>query len=272
MLAAIFGNGDLPIILSQQLIQDKTPFIAICFDTDNYRKIHSLKSGNLVFHLSSIDIKQIIFYIAKHNVSQAVICGGVRFKGLESIKVPFSKILYLIYAFFSYNKGDNFLLNVAAKMLKAQGVNLIGVHEIIPQILTKQIDNINLSLASSYHKNIKLGVNILNYNSLFDIGQSVVVQDGRVLGVEAVEGTDALITRCGMLKNDLKQKPILIKMPKIGQNMKLDMPTIGLQTIQNLVNGGYAGLVVKNESLIFLDKERCKELLKQNEMFLKVLD
>jgi DUF1009 family protein len=157
-------------------------------------------------------------------------------------------------------------------MLKAQGVGLIGVHELMPHILTKRCDNLNDNLFNEYAKSMQLGVGFLNNNSKFDVGQAIVVQDGRILGVEAVEGTAELIRRCSLLKNDSKQKPILIKMPKIGQNMKLDLPTIGLKTIQSLIEGGYAGLVIKNESVIFLNKKESKELLKQNGMFLKVLD
>lgn len=271
MLGIICGNGDLPILLSNFLLKKNISFCTICLDYSNYNILQNIKHPNN-YLLKTINIKQILQIIKQSKINQIVMCGGVKFSGLENISIPLSKIHYLLYALLSCNKGDNFLLNIASKMLKSENVELIAIQDIIPEILTTKNDNINTNLSNQYENSIQLGVKILNNNSQFDIGQSIIIQNGRVLGVEAVEGTTELIKRCAILKNDLKKQPILIKMPKLGQNMKLDLPTIGLKTIQSLIEGGYAGLVIKNESVIFLDKQESKELLKQNNMFLKVLD
>jgi len=110
---------------------------------------------------------------------------------------------------------------------------------------------------------IEFGVNIAKEIGRLDIGQAVVIQQGYVLGVEAVEGTDALIARCEALKMDAKGG-VLIKVCKPNQESRVDLPTIGVKTVENIAKAGFAGIAAEaGKSLIIgrdLVERRANEL------------
>ena len=105
-----------------------------------------------------------------------------------------------------------------------------------------------------------------------DIGQAVIVKDKVILGVEAVEGTDALIERCAALRGKDAKGGLLIKMSKPQQNLNLDMPSIGIKTIKKLSEHGYDGVVVSANSTIFLDKDESIKVAEKHNLLVAGVD
>ena len=98
---------------------------------------------------------------------------------------------------------------------------------------------------------IELGSQVIKSLSNLDIGQSVIIADGYVLGIEAAEGTDALIRRCELLRKT-ERGGVLVKMAKLTQDMRLDLPTIGPDTIFYLAKHGYNGLAIQKSGVIIV--------------------
>ena len=117
-------------------------------------------------------------------------------------------------------------------------------------------------------KDIEIGKKILFAMSELDIGQGICVQEGQVLAVEAIEGTDKMLERVADLKC-VGKKPILIKMIKHHQDRDLDMPTIGINTIENLYKFGFAGCAVSVDGIIVLERE--KVIQRANELGIFIL-
>lgn len=90
--------------------------------------------------------------------------------------------------------------------------------------------------------------------SVLDVGQGVVIQEKIVLAIEAIEGTDNMIKRTESLVRD-GTKPVLIKMLKIGQTRKVDLPTIGVDTITNVAESGFAGISLSGNGIIIINKD-----------------
>ncbi len=130
-------------------------------------------------------------------------------------------------------------------------------------LLSLKINNADIS-------SIIKGVNIIKSLSKFDIGQSVVINNGYVLAIEGPEGTDETIKRSSYLlkKYKLKNKSILIKFPKANQDLRVDLPTIGLDTIKNCIKANIKGIAVKRSQNIILDKDKIKNLTKKNNFFI----
>ena len=121
--------------------------------------------------------------------------------------------------------------------------------------------NLNLSKALNVFK---------NYGNL-DIGQSLIVQNEIVLGLEAAEGTDQLITRC----NDLKKngdKGVLIKASKYNQSNILDIPTIGLQTLKLLIQNDYEGVFIEKNHCLIIDQDEVINLANANNLFISTFE
>ena len=287
--ALIVGNGQLPIVVAEKLQQQNVPLTIICLDDGNFQYFQDHNTHQNLYKLFNIkmeDITDILSIIKTQEIKQVICCGGVKFKGLNNLKL--FKISFIIkhlklvkpilLACLAKQKGDNFLLTLVEKILNCIGCKVVAVQDVLPEIMCSKKDEINVELAQRYFSDIKFGDEILNTMSSYDIGQSIVTHNGRVLGVEAYEGTQNLIKRCGEYyaemneKNTQKTKPVLIKKSKLNQNRKLDVPTIGKQTILDLISANFAGLALENNSVFILDKDEVRELCRQNNLFLTVID
>ena len=254
----VAGNGKLPIIVADKLVERKINFNILCFDEENY---NFFKKNSLIKKTEKISLSKLedIRNKLKLNKTKNVICcGGVNFCGLK-LKVNLLTIKYIIKTIINHRKGDNFLMNLAEKVLKDIGCNIVTVQQIVPDILCNKQDTFNVEIAKKYKEDICYGFEILHNLSKFDIGQSIVIQNGRVLGIEGQEGTAELIKRCSeYAKRNDKHKPVLVKTSKVGQNMKLDVPSIGVETIKSLIKNNYSGVAVENNSVLLIDKNGIK--------------
>ena len=276
-ICLIAGDGQLPILVANELVKQKKQLSILCFDKKNTLYFQSHKY--LVQQISLENITAILKLIKQTKTSHVICCGGLYFPGVKNIRLmqlPLIRFFkYIIKIIFSKQKGDNFLLNLAEQMLADAGCQVLSVQDVLPQLLCSKQDSINLNLSRKYNKDITLGANILNHNSKFDIGQAIVIKNGRIIGIEGIEGTKELINRCGRYCNKVKhsmEKPVLIKMSKLHQNMKLDVPTIGEDTIKDLVANNFAGLAIKKNSVFMLHKERIKQLAQQHNIFIKIIE
>lgn len=100
---------------------------------------------------------------------------------------------------------------------------------------------------------IEHGVTVARALGALDIGQAVVVQQGMVLGVEAIEGTDALIERCGALRRE-GGGGVLVKIAKPGQDRRADLPTIGVRTVETAASAGLVGIAVAAGSALLVNR------------------
>ena len=118
-------------------------------------------------------------------------------------------------------------------------------------------------------RDIARGIEVLDAVSAADVGQAVVVQDGIVLGVEAAEGTDALLSRCGRLKRE-GPGGVLVKKRKTGQETRVDLPTIGPETIRGAAAAGLRGVAIEADGVLILDRDETVRLAEEAGLFVHV--
>lgn len=284
------GNGDLPRIVAKELQKQQRNFEIFCFIEDGNKnqqkntktsdKNHInnnyeffVKNGLKPVKISIADITDIIKKLKKVKAKEVVCCGGLTFQGLNFLKLlNWNIVKCLLKVLFVKVKGDNFLLSLANNILEGCGCKVIGVQEIIPDILCKKSDNINVRLCKKQHFNdAKLGLEVLKHNSKYDIGQAIIVQNGRVLAIEGAEGTAELLKRSKNYKKSASVNSILVKTIKTGQNMKFDVPAIGIETFKLLENNGFDGIVVENGCVILMDREKVKIFCQKHNIFLMVV-
>jgi DUF1009 family protein len=139
-----------------------------------------------------------------------------------------------------------------------------------PELIFKDKSINNVKIKNIDKNSITKGVGIIKSLSKFDIGQSVVINNGYVLAIEGPEGTDEAIKRSLNLskKYKLKDKSILVKFPKANQDLRVDLPTIGLNTVKNCIDANIKGIAVKRSQNIILDKSKIINLTKKNNFFI----
>ena len=125
-----------------------------------------------------------------------------------------------------------------------------------------------------YLKNtIKIGKNILDLISKFDIGQSIVARKNHILGIEGIEGTNELITRCGkfynkQLNEDNSFGPVLIKLPKVDQTLDLDIPVIGIDTIKLAHKYNYFGIGFSQTGVLIINEHEIRSFCERKNFYL----
>jgi hypothetical protein len=155
----------------------------------------------------------------------------------------------------AYRGGDDHLLSGMGKLLEAEGMHLVGAHEVAPEILVPE-GVLNRTRPSPVDEDdIAFGLDYLRAAGPFDIGQAVVVAGKHVLAVEAAEGTDAMLARVAELRANGRIRAtsggVLVKAPKPGQDRRFDLPSIGPNTVEGAMRAGLSGIaVVAGETVV----------------------
>jgi DUF1009 family protein len=188
-----------------------------------------------------------------NGITDLVLAGAIRRPSLAALRPDWRAAKF--FARVGYRAlGDDGLLSAVVREFEGEGFRVLGPDRVIA---AAGIEEGPLGLCrpdSQANADIARGVEIARMIGRLDIGQAVVVQQGLVLGVEAIEGTDALLRRCARLRRD-GPGGVLVKLEKPGQEGRVDRPTIGPRTVALAANAGLRGIAVAAEATIVLDRE-----------------
>ena len=253
----IFGNGTLP-----ELLLERHPNSVCALIQSSPANINSSQVFEN-FHITQI--RDIFIFFNKHNVTHICFAGGVQ-KPKISLKIlNFQTLSLVIHLLLLPNKGDNFLLNAITSLVKRKGFEVISATQLMPELLVKSGILTKQKPTQSQIQSINLGKNFLEDVSKYDISQACIVENSCITALEGIEGTQAMILR---MKEFNKNDAILVKMPKVGQNLKVDMPTIGIETVKDCIACGICGIVIKAESTIFLNQNEAISLANESGIFI----
>lgn len=208
---------------------------------------------------------QIIQTLHAHEIKDIVLIGSIARPGFSELK-PDWKTASFLMKIGSRALGDDGLLSAIRSELEREGFTVHGVQEFAQDLLAPAGAVGKYKPRKEDESDIARGLEVAAALGALDVGQAVVVQNGVVLGVEGIEGTDALITRCGSLKRGGKG-PILVKLIKPGQDMNLDMPTIGPNTIAKAAENGFRGILFQAETTLLIDPQAVAEKADQAKIF-----
>ena len=262
-LGIIAGGGDLPAhLIARCKVLNIEPYI-IAFNGQTNSEILDDELTHLWVGLGCAG--KIINFFKSHDVHDLVMIGGVHRPSFSEIRPDFKGIQILSRIGFRA-LGDDGLLDALKNELELEGFNLHGFYDFCDKFLVSE----GLLGVCSPNQNdqvtIDLGLRISQEIGALDIGQSVVVQQGLVIGVEGVEGTDALIQRCApLLKKG--RGGILVKTCKPQQDSRLDMPVIGETTIKMAHDHGLVGVVLHTGKMIVVDPKNVAKCADQHNIF-----
>jgi hypothetical protein len=156
--------------------------------------------------------------------------------------------------------GDDGLLSAVIRVLGEEGFRVLGAHEILNEALGPRGLLTRTGPDANAMADINRGIAVTRALGAVDVGQSCVVRAGVVIAVEAVEGTDAMLFRCGALLDAMgmaKPGGVLVKSVKPGQDRRADLPTIGPETIRHAAEAGLAGVAYDAGGTILAERETC---------------
>ncbi|PIR38648.1 MAG: UDP-2,3-diacylglucosamine pyrophosphatase [Alphaproteobacteria bacterium CG11_big_fil_rev_8_21_14_0_20_39_49] len=262
-IGLIAGNGDLPEKIISQCINSGIDVFVILI-TDNLpssiSKVQSVK-------LNIGSVGKAIKTLKEEKVEQVVFAGGLKRPKLLSLSLDAGGIKLLARITKAKFNGDNKLLTTVIGFFEDNGFEIVGADEILEDALVTMGQLGMVKPDQRQKEDIEVGKEIAKKIGELDIGQSVIVQDGVVIGVEAIEGTDGLIQRCSELQME-KKGGVLVKVKKPGQDSRVDLPTIGPVTIMKAYENGLSGIAVEAGGALIIDKEEVIKMADEYGLFL----
>lgn len=154
-------------------------------------------------------------------------------------------------------QGDDALLRFVIGIFEEQGIDVLGAHELLPGLTVEPNLAAGPAPGEGDLADAARAAHILSEISPLDIGQGCAVAGGQCLGIETVQGTDALLAYVAGAPAMLRrgQRGVYVKAPKRGQDLRIDMPTVGISTIDGVADAGLAGLVLAEGGIVIIDPE-----------------
>ena len=266
-LGLIAGNGRFPFLLldaaraqglsvSVAAIKEETdPEIDRRAAADPLISVHWLSLGEL---------SRLIETFQKEGVSRAVMAGQVKHKQIFSSIRPDWRLAKLLLNL--RTRSTDMLLGAVAKVLGDEGIELISSTLFLEPLLAQEGVLTERAPTGDELRNIEYGLGVAQAVAGFDIGQTVVVAAQACVAVEAMEGTDAAIERAGTLMQTLDaeastfdRKLTVVKVAKPNQDMRFDVPVIGIATIDAMIRAGASCLSVEAGRTLLFDREALLE-------------
>jgi UDP-2,3-diacylglucosamine hydrolase len=199
-----------------------------------------------------------------------VFIGGVVRPSFRDLRPDVYTLPLLPRLFRMLRGGDSHLLSGVAGMFEEQGFRVLGAHDVAPQILLPEGPVGRYQPNETDRDDIALGLAFLRAIGPFDVGQAVVMARRRVLAVEAAEGTDIMLARLAELRSGGRVRAVggvLVKAPTPGQDRRMDLPTIGPQTIESAARAGLGGIAVVAGSTVVAEPERIGTAADRERLF-----
>ncbi len=201
-----------------------------------------------------------------HGVSDLVLAGAIRRPSLAALR-PDWRAARFFARIGCRALGDDGLLSAVVKELEEEGFRVLGAEALIDRAFIPQGPIGRHRPDRQAEADIARGTEIARAIGALDVGQSVVVQQGLVLGVEAIEGTDALLRRCAALRR-AGPGGVLVKLDKPGQEDRVDRPTIGPRTVALAAEAGLRGIAVAAGATIVLDRDAVIQAADDSGLFI----
>jgi UDP-2,3-diacylglucosamine hydrolase len=266
-LGLIAGNGRFPfLILDAARTQGLGVVVAaIREETDTEIDQRATADSGISVHWISLgELSRLIELFHKEGVEKAVMAGQVKHKQIFSSIRPDWRLAKLLLNL--RNRSTDMLLGAVAKVLVDEGIELISSTTFLEPLLATEGVLTERTPNEQERKNIAYGLNVARTVAGFDIGQTVVVAAQACVAVEAMEGTDAAIERAGRLMDSLPDKAstlerhlTIVKVAKPNQDMRFDVPVIGIRTIDTMIRADASCLSVEAGRTLMFDRDKLIE-------------
>jgi DUF1009 family protein len=264
MIGIIAGEGSLPKVLINNFLLKKKKVLVI-----NLSK-KKIKKKNF-FNFKITELSKIIKTLKTHNCKEVILAGKVTRPRIQDLKIDFNTLKIIPKIIKSFRKGDSYALDFVIDYFRKINIHIVSCTKYLPELAAENFKK-KFQISAKDKKDIEKGNAVLNHiNNKHDVGQSIIVNNGYIVGIEAAEGTDQMILKSKkILKKINKNKSggVLVKIPKKIQDLRVDLPTIGYNTIRNCLKVGLRGIALKKNQNIFLDQEKSLNLIKNNNFFI----
>jgi len=258
-LGLIAGNGRFPFLVLEAAKGRGMEVVVAAIKEETFPEIE--KAGAAAVHWMSLgELSKLIDTFRREGVERAVMAGQVKHKQIFSSIRPDWRLAKLLLSLGSRNTDS--LIGAVAKVLADEGITLISSTELLEPLLAKAGVLTRRRPTEQERKDIAYGRDVARHLAQYDIGQTVVVAGAACVAVEAMEGTDATIERAGHIMESLGHEGdastlardlVVVKVAKPNQDMRFDVPVIGVKTIETMQRANATSLAIDPGKCLLID-------------------
>jgi UDP-2,3-diacylglucosamine hydrolase len=255
-IGLIAGNGTFPLLVLDAARAQGHEVVVAAIKEETFPEIET--KGAAVHWLSLGELSKLIDTFKREGVTRAVMAGQVKHKQIFSSIKPDWRLAKLLLSLGTRNTDS--LLGAVAKVLAEEGIMLENSTSLLEPLLAKTGVMTQRAPSEQERKNIDYGRALARHLAQYDIGQTVVIAESACVAVEAMEGTDSTIERAGQLMRSLEgdastlsRALTVVKIAKPNQDMRFDVPVVGVKTIETMQRAGASCLAVDAGRCLLLD-------------------
>jgi hypothetical protein len=268
-LCILGGNDDLTHSFYNYI---KKKFNNVIYINFSNKKITGNKN---FFNLNLYELRKCLNILDKHSINELVFLGKVSRPNLTKFKLDGVIDKYLDKIFNAYKEGDGEILDIVISIFNEKGFKIVPINKLTSNFSFETSSNTIFEHNNCDQNDINKALNILNDLSKYDNAQSLILDNGYILAIEAAEGTDEMIDRVykykKIMKFDKKRSGIFVKLPKKNQSLKIDLPVIGTKTIKLLKKAKINSIVVSKKHTIVNDVNKTLAEIKRNKINLYLI-
>ena len=259
MIGLFLGEKKLPLEILKSLKKKKIKYFIIDLSKNNKFK----KDKNSYF-INIGKFGKILELIKSKKCKKVLFAGNIIKPRISKLKLDLKGIYYIPRIIKASKLGDAAILKELIKILSENKIKVIKLNTYNPELTLKRGCHTKIKPSGSDLITINRGIQILNKSNSFNHVQALVINNNRIVSFEKRKGTKDMLK--SLRKNNLQNK-LLLKMPKSKQDLRVDLPTIGLDTLKDCKKANIKGIVVKAGQNIFLDKYEGLKFANKNNIF-----
>ena len=262
MIGLIFGETDFPIKILEKIKKKRLNYLII-----DLSKSKKFKKDRNSYSISIGQFGKIIKILKDNNCKKVLFGGKVTKPNFSKLKLDLKGIYYMPRILKAFKIGDAAILKELIKILLEHKIKVIKLNFFNPELTLSKGTYTKIKPDRFEKLDIKNGIDFLNKLNAHNHTQAIVLRKSKVIAQETSKGTQRMLQ--GVKKNKISQG-MLIKFPKKKQDLRVDLPTIGLETLRDCKRSGIKGIVLKSMKNIILDRNKCITFANNNKMFISV--
>ena len=263
MIGLIFGDTDFPKEILKTIKKKKIKYLII-----DLSKSKKFKQDRKSYSVSIGQFGKIINILKENNCKKVLFAGKVNKPNFSKLKLDFKGIYYIPRIIKAAKLGDAAILKEIIKILAQNKIKTENSLTFNPELSLNKGNYTKIKPNKEDQLDIKKAIKTLNSLSQYNFSQGVVVRNKKVVSIEGKGGTKKMLEKSRSKK--FRNHGVLVKFPKKKQDLRVDLPTIGLKTLKQSKTAGLKGIVVKTKQHVFLDKAKCINFANKNKMFITV--
>ncbi len=260
-IGLIAGNGKFPLLVLDAARSKGLDVVVAAIKEEASPEIEH-HGASAVYWLSLGELSKLIDTFQRENITRAIMAGQVKHKQIFSSIKPDWRLAKVLLSLTTRNTDS--LIGAVGKVLADEGITLMNSTELLEPMLAAEGVLTRRAPSDAEQTNITYGRAVAHHLSRFDIGQTVVIAEAACVAVEAMEGTDATILRAGELMQSptlgkepstLSRSLTVVKVAKPNQDMRFDVPVVGVHTVETMKQAGATCLALDAGRCLMLDKD-----------------